>query len=107
MNREAGFSLTEMMVALFVLSLASIPLAEITGTMIADWDRSERRNVELSDLVQIAERIPDLERQLIQPVGENPSDLGETFDNPPEVFARAKITLHADCEFDLVGRRCR
>lgn len=106
-SREDGFTVTEMLAALFILSLTAIPLAEITGQMIVDWDQNERRQFALADRVAASEALPHQERRLrpIDAANSVPQSIEQT---SVEAFqGQPKITLDAGCEFDLVGRSCR
>ena len=108
MDKEAGFTLAEMMAALLILSAMAVSIAAITGNIIQSWDRTDVRLAQTRDLARLRELIEADEQGLKTNGAAGPANaLLITDDGEQLLLSEAKIDKDASCVFDLVGRRCR
>lgn len=103
MNKESGLALAEVLVALMILSMVAVVLANATRSALQTWTRSEQRIERVRDLVQLPDKAFAIEAERSDSSGATI----ELDENTAIVIASGKIDEPADCVFDLVGRRCR
>lgn len=109
MNSERGFTLTEMMAALIVLSLGLMSFGSLTDNLIKAWSFTEKSHASVFGRQILMEKIIEYENTLRSDadadadqsrflIGGNSSELA---------FASAKLDQAPSCDFELVSRRCR
>jgi len=104
MRSKTGFSVVEMLAAIFVLSLGAVAVSESISGLLSGWLRTEaalEKNVERSDVLS---RVP--EKQSMPKAAS--SDL--IFELGPDqtlILASPRVDRDASCRFDLVARQCR
>ena len=106
-QQQNGFTMAEVLAALFILSLATLALAEITQGAVIYWERTESVTLVSTQNRELLEHIESAEIHLRQ---ENWTQTGPKLeiDNGQDLFLSSpKITHSPDCIYDLVGRRCR
>ena len=107
MRDEAGFSLTEVLVALFILSLGAVALSQSVGSMITIWDHTQKRIETVNILTILSRVVAPIERSLISQTGLLEGPVLSIEDGPALVLTSPRLDRSADCQFDMVGRRCR
>jgi prepilin-type N-terminal cleavage/methylation domain-containing protein len=105
MTREAGFSLVEVLAALFVLSLTLVVVGGIISNVSGLWSRTQTNLAEVDAMTVLAEQVTH---------GFAPSNSVEApspvlrFEDGTEIrFNQEPSFMDADCAFDVIGRRCR
>jgi len=107
MSNETGFSLTEVLVALFILSLGAVILSQSVGSMVGIWDRTQDAIQTVNRLGALNESINPAERSLKSQEGVPDGPALSIDDGPPLQLSSPRLDRGADCQFDMVGRRCR
>jgi len=107
MDNESGFSLTEVITALFILSLGAVALSQSVGTMITSWDRTKNRTSSVDHLTDLALSIEPFETHQRAETGIPDGPVLSIEDGPALQLSSPRLDRGADCEFDMVGRRCR
>lgn len=104
---EDGFSLTEMLVALVILSFSAIALSESTSLMIKSWDQTKSGAVAIGQLAGLIDQIEASEHRVRAEitVPDGPELIID--DGVPLLVSSPRLDRTAACEFDMVGRRCR
>lgn len=104
MNREAGFSVAEVIATLLVLSLATVALSEAVSSVTGSWqrirdsiDRKDNARSLLMDIASVQSQDDEHNLDLTLDVDEDLS----------LVLARPRVQRDASCRFDLVARQCR
>ncbi|MCH9752464.1 MAG: prepilin-type N-terminal cleavage/methylation domain-containing protein [Alphaproteobacteria bacterium] len=104
MTSQAGFSLIEMLAAIFVLSLGAVAVSESISGLLNGWQRTDmalKQNVQRSALLQ---QIPSRQAE------EKSVSTSLTYKLTPDqelVLATPRVDHDASCRFDLVARQCR
>lgn len=104
MKSQRGFSLAEMMAALFVLALAAIAVSEIISGLMRGWGQVSR-SIDRSDQLQsIIEEIDSIQSKSVH----RDSTLAITYSDGTElIVARSRVERDSSCSFDMVARQCR
>lgn len=104
MTSQAGFSLIEMLAAIFVLSLGAVAVSESISGLLNGWQRTDmalKQNVQRSARLQ---QIPGRQAE------EKSVSASLTYKLTPDqelVLATPRVDHDASCRFDLVARQCR
>lgn len=104
---EDGFSLTEVLVALVILSFGAIALSEATSLMIKSWDKTNSGTRAVGQLTELIDHIEASEHRVRADVTVLDGPEVAIDDGAPLLISSPKLDRTAACEFDLVGRRCR
>lgn len=104
---ERGFSLTEVLCALVILSVALSFLGRATGYCLQTWARVSEATTQTAQGRSALGRIPAAERRLKSEEGMAGSPVLKTDSGHALVLAGPRIDEPASCEFDPVGKRCR
>lgn len=107
MHSERGFSLTEMMAALIVLSLGLLSFGSLIDNLIKAWSFTEKAHASVSNLQDLGDRIVEYESTLSSNTDKDQPTLSIEDGASELAFASAKLDRAPSCDFDLVGRRCR
>lgn len=103
--REAGFSVVEVLAALFVLSLALVAVGGVVSNVATLWSKTEGHLDETEAMTVLAERVIDGFDEEGGAEGVPPV---LSFDDGTRLsFERELVLTDADCAFDTIGRRCR
>lgn len=99
-DRDGGSSLAEVLAALVILSLMSLPLVSLIQQTVAPWSHV----ADLGAAVTSAEvRLANAYRieASIKGAASNPTA------KPAEPLGHPRLDKPSTCQFDIVGRRCR
>ena len=107
MHDEGGFTLTEMTAALLVLSVGLISLGEITNILFRSWTHTQTQHQHVRAATTLVDEMPSAEQYLKSASDERHPLVIETDDGQILTLAVPKLDRTSDCEYDLVGRRCR
>ena len=107
MADEKGFTLIEVLVSLLILSALAVTLTAITQNILSSWSRIDQRSHRADEMMAHLEQLEDTEKQLKGPASAKLLFDRASTDGSPLHLASPKIDRHADCIYDLVGRRCR
>ena len=107
MRDEKGFTLTEMVAALFVLSLGMVSLGSVTNLLMRGWDHIQTSESSVLSKIEIREELHLGEDKLKSDLAFYEQPRLVIDDGPDLILALPKLDRPADCDFDLVGRRCR
>jgi type II secretory pathway pseudopilin PulG len=98
---DSGFTLTEALAALFVLSLA---LTQLPG-LIAQFSGTITRAI--NDIQSARETLLDYRIKGREPREKTSAEIMPAPDEGPvELVSDDRLMLHRACQFDVVGRRC-
>ncbi|MBO6689401.1 MAG: prepilin-type N-terminal cleavage/methylation domain-containing protein [Henriciella sp.] len=104
MNAQAGFSLVEMLAAIFVLSLGAIAASESISGLLNGWQRTDDALKKNAQMSSVLERVSETQ------AGEKSvSDVlsYEIAADDKLILATPRVDYDASCRFDLVARQCR
>lgn len=107
MPNERGFTVSEMVAAVFVLSLAMVSLGSVTNLLVRGWNHIEASHQLVTDRGDIVAQLHKTEGKLRSSLTFYDQPVLELDNAPDLILATPKIDRPASCEFDLVGRRCR
>lgn len=107
MWNERGFTLTEMISALLVISIGLVSLGEITNILFRSWTHTQSQNQNVRAITDLVGEVLSAEQVLKSEIEESDQLIVETDGGVSLVLARPKLDRPFDCEYDLVGRRCR
>lgn len=104
MTSQAGFSLIEMLAAIFVLSLGAVAVSGSVSGLLNGWQRTD------ITLKQNAQRSALLEQVSDTQAGKKSDSTSLTYELAPDrelILATPRVDHNASCRFDLVARQCR
>ena len=107
MRDERGFTLTEMVAALFVLSLGMVSLGSVTDLLMRGWEHIQTSESNVHGKMEIRGDLYFGEDKLKSDLAFYEQPRLVIDDGPDLILAVPKLDRPADCDFDLVGRRCR
>lgn len=103
-SNESGFTLSEAIVALFVLSLSSLQISELTFQFLSSFKNA------YIDLVETSDLLAEYRSKIYTDVTSNDElKTNQTIrlDSYDLKIAAGRSTSDEGCLFDTVGRRCR
>jgi type II secretory pathway component PulJ len=105
MNNQSGFSVVELVAALFILSASLVAIGEVISLISKNWNSINSDLAAIETLQDSIAQIEEIERQF---VAENRAIQIHSRDKQAGmVLAIPRIEQRSDCRYDLVGRRCR
>ena len=105
--RQEGFTVTEMLAALVILSLAMIPLGEAIRYVTSIWQQTEQSIDRVNHLTELATEFEVSQSLHLDDKTSAKAPALETDSGSDLSLIDPKNDQSADCVFDLVGRRCR
>lgn len=107
MIREEGFTLAEVLISLIVISAGAVATQGVVMGITGHWARADMLKSRADVLLANLEAIHRFETSLRT----SSSDLQyldfAASDGQRLILASPQIDHPSDCQFDLVGRRCR
>lgn len=104
MKRQAGFSLVEMLAAIFVLSLGAVAVSEAISRLLSGWTKTD---LMLSEAMTKARAVEETSIVQGQMKAETEEPLYLFSDKQAMIIAAPRVDHDASCRFDLVARQCR
>ena len=103
MTTQLGFSLTEMVSAILILSLGAVAASETISGLLKSWDKIDQQLDQNSRLNTVVGRI-----SAVQSASVETNELTFELSNGHRVvIARSRPDRDVSCQFDLVARQCR
>ena len=105
MNNQSGFSVVELVAALFILSASLVAMGGVFNVLSKNWDIINSDLATIDKLRDGVAQIEEVERQFV--AKNRTSQIITRDQNTGMVLATPRIEQRSDCRYDLVGRRCR
>lgn len=107
MIREEGFTLAEVLISLIVISAGAVATQGVVMGITGHWARADMLKARADVLLANLEAIHGFETSLRTSASELLYLDITASDNQRLILASPQIDHRSDCQFDLVGRRCR
>lgn len=104
---EDGFSIAEILVSLVILSLTAVSLGNIVSNLYKDWKTASNEiSVSKTIEVKLATILPE-EQKIDDNKWLDSAAFLITQNEAEYRLATPKLDQNAECQYDIVGRRCR